>query len=64
MANEIKLYFHCGKCLEELEGGTSPQDFQRVQVGWTKKGVQTWCVRHDVNIVHLDFKGQKVEYAK
>ena len=61
--NDIVQYFHCSKCLEELPEDRSPSDYQRVNVGWTKKGLQIWCTRHDENIIHLDFKEQKVAVA-
>ena len=35
----------------------SPREYQKIQVGWTDHGIQVWCVRHDCNIVHLDFEG-------
>ncbi len=60
MANEIKLYFHCGKCLDEKPEGISPCEWQQIQAGWTLKGFQVWCKRHDINIVHMDLKGQKI----
>lgn len=53
--NEIGAYFHCRRCLEENR--TS-----KIGVGWTPRGVQVWCEGHDCNIVHLDFRGQKVAY--
>ena len=62
--NHIQLYFHCQQCLDEKPDAVSPQEYCRLQVGWTKKGVQVWCVRHDCNVVHLDFLGQKIEYAE
>lgn len=61
--NEIVMYFHCKQCLESLPAGVSPKDHARIQAGWTNKGIQVWCSRHDIGIVHLDFKGQKVAYA-
>lgn len=59
--NKIKLFFHCAKCLDELPPKTSPSEWARIAVGWTKKGFQIWCVRHDINIMNYDLKGQKVE---
>ena len=56
--NCINLYLHCGKCLKEVPEGTSPREYQRIQVGWTDRGLQVWCVRHDCNVVHIDFEGQ------
>lgn len=63
MEADIKMYFHCAKCLEELPEDQSPMDYQRIQAGWTKQGVQVWCVRHNLNVIHIDFMGQKVGYA-
>ncbi len=59
--NDIKLYFHCGKCLNEKPENVSPSEFSRVEAGWTDKGLQVRCIRHDINIINLDFKGQKVQ---
>ena len=53
---EITTYFHCGQCLEE--SGDEPYE-QDIEAGWTKLGFQVWCRRHDCNIVHMDFEGQK-----
>ena len=59
----ISNYFHCKKCLEQLPEGTSPRDWARINVGFTQLGVQVWCTRHDKEIVHIDFLGQKVAYV-
>jgi len=56
---EIKAFMHCAKCLREIPDGVSPAEWARVNVGWTKLGLQVWCVRHDTNVVHIDFQGQK-----
>lgn len=55
--NQIVQYMHCGKCMDEMPIGVSPKEFQRIQVGWTIQGLQVWCTRHDVNILHIDFEG-------
>ncbi len=60
--NHIQLYLHCRKCIEEITEGraggeNSPKEYQRIQAGWTKEGLQVWCTRHDLNIVHIDFEG-------
>jgi hypothetical protein len=50
--NEIKLYLHCAKCIDEgMEENTS--------VGWTVQGIQVWCNNHNCNIAHIDFEGQR-----
>lgn len=63
--NNIGAYLHCGKCLsecknkEEIRTVQSPKEYSKVSVGWTKKGMQVWCDRHNCNIVNIDFQGQK-----
>jgi hypothetical protein len=68
--NMIELYLHCVQCLDEIrEGrtgpdglspmGRSPKEYQRVQVGWTRRGIQVWCLRHDANVMHMDFEGAR-----
>lgn len=57
--NNILMFLHCGKCLNELPDGVSPKEFSQIQVGWSKEGVQVWCNRHECNVVHIDFEGQK-----
>lgn len=56
---EIVEFFHCKECLAELPEGESPRDYQWVQSGWTAQGLEVWCVRHDLKIIHIDFEGQK-----
>jgi len=56
---QIKTYFHCRQCIEEMPFDTSPQEWQRIQAGFTLIGLQVWCLRHDCNIVHIDFQNRK-----
>lgn len=56
---EIKMFFHCALCLEELPEGMSPQEYEHTESGWTEKGFQVWCQRHNANIIHMDFEGHK-----
>ena len=55
----IHHYIHCGACLDELPTGASPAKYQRIQAGWTEKGLQVVCMRHGCNIIHIDFEGHK-----
>ena len=57
--DQIVAFMHCKDCVEEIPNGVSPRDWSRIQVGWTKIGVQVWCIRHEQNLVHIDFEGQK-----
>lgn len=72
MDNEITTFFHCRKCLEELQASAaqvwsafevrpSPREYAQLEVGYTEVGVQVWCKRHEINVVNLDFDGQKVK---
>lgn len=55
----IKTFFHCRKCIAELPPGRSPQNYRRYDIGFTDIGVQVWCTRHNCNVVHIHFEGQK-----
>ena len=57
--NKIEIFFHCALCYDELPEGMSMQEFSLNECGWTKQGFQVWCQRHDANIIHMDFEGQK-----
>ncbi len=32
-----------------------------IEVGFTEIGLQIWCKKHNVNICHIDFNGNKLE---
>ena len=60
----IVSFFHCGKCIEEWKNGPptgqSPAEFAMLSVGYTEQGVQVWCPRHGMNVVHFAVpEGQK-----
>jgi hypothetical protein len=57
--NEIVAFFHCMKCLDEKPDGTSPREWAQLEVGFTPIGLQVWCKRHELNILHIDFEGLK-----
>ncbi len=63
LQNGIGQNIICSKCETEfLLGSTdsrSLQDYSRLDIGFTSIGVQVWCRRHDANVVHIDFAGQK-----
>lgn len=58
-SNEIKMFMHCGLCLEERPPNLSPREWASLEVGWTVLGLQVWCKRHECNVIHIDFEGQK-----
>jgi hypothetical protein len=55
----IETYIHCALCVVSIPRGESPQTWQRLEVGWTKEGFQIWCMRHDCNVLHVDFEGKQ-----
>jgi hypothetical protein len=57
--NNIQAFLHCALCLAETPQDQSPKDYQRIQAGWTKEGLQIWCNRHECNIIHIDFEGHR-----
>jgi len=59
----IDSYVTCTKCAEEVadvEPNISLQDYAAIDVGFTNWGLQVWCRRHQVNIVHIDFGGAQL----
>jgi hypothetical protein len=54
------MFLTCNECLNEMPPSESPSSFMRVNVFATMDGLQVWCVRHDLLILRLDFKGAPV----
>jgi len=65
LLNNIKEPVVCSKCFEEMSKGYSDaaslQDYARLDVGFTDQGLQVWCRRHELNVVHIDFDGMMPE---
>ena len=63
LQNGIEQNIICSKCETEFllasTDSRSLQDYSRLDIGFTSIGVQVWCRRHDANVVHIDFAGQK-----
>ena len=58
-SKQIRMFLHCRNCYGDCPPGTSPEEWQSVEVGWTKIGIQVWCRRCNTNIVHVDFESRK-----
>ena len=54
MENSITGYIHCAQCLEERPHYMSAAEFARLNIGYTPYGIQVWCLRHNMNVYHLD----------
>ncbi|MEQ8602508.1 MAG: hypothetical protein RIB45_04255 [Marivibrio sp.] len=52
----------CATCAEETAQGladaASLQNYSRLDVGFTDRGLQVWRRRHQANLVHIDFEGR------
>ena len=63
--NNIKNQIVCAKCeaeyIAEKPINTSLQEYSLLDVGFTDVGLQVWCRRHNVNVVHVDFGGNKLK---
>jgi hypothetical protein len=64
--NQIEQFLHCALCADEVQSGQadtgkpeSMRDYAKYEFGWTKWGLQVWCIRHNANIIHIDFEGAK-----
>jgi hypothetical protein len=57
ITNEIVKFIHCMKCLDERPSNQSPREYAQLEFGFTKPGIQVWCKRHEVNVMHIDFEG-------
>ena len=63
LLNDINDPVICETCFREYETFQNPdialRDYVRVDVGFTRIGIQVWCQRHNKNICHIDFEGNK-----
>lgn len=60
----IKMYFHCGTCMEKGKTGKDWNTKEHLAVGWTDEGIQIVCETCGKNVIDLDFLGQKVALYK
>jgi hypothetical protein len=53
----------CVKCEGDVASGRadglSLREYTALDVGFTGRGFQVWCRRHDQNVVHIDFEGAR-----
>ncbi len=63
LLNDIKEPVICETCFKEYETFQNPdialRDYVKIDVGFTRIGIQVWCQRHNKNICHIDFEGNK-----
>lgn len=49
----IRLHTHCRKCMAVRPVNQSPEEWSRLDAGITAEGIQIWCKRCRVEVVHL-----------
>ena len=63
LVNNIKEPVVCETCFKEYQNLQNPditlRDYVKVDVGFTQIGIQVWCQRHEKNICHIDFRGNR-----
>lgn len=52
---QIVSYMHCRMCFTE---NAKPQ---LLEIGFTKAGIQIWCKRHDINVMHMALTAEEKE---
>jgi hypothetical protein len=56
----IYKHMRCPKCIAQLDYADdefynkSIRDIQDLDFGFTTKGFQLWCNRHDISVIHID----------
>ena len=65
LLKQIKEPIVCVECSDEFMTGQtdtkSLQDYSKIDVGFSDRGLQIWCQRHQLNICHINFNGEKPE---
>lgn len=59
ITNELRItsYMNCKQCAEEeVPAGVPLVEWTRYDIGYTDQGFQVWCLRHDCNVIHIDFE--------
>ena len=63
LLNNIKEPIVCETCLKEYGALQNPditlRDYIRVDVGFSRIGIQVWCQRHNKNVCHINFEGNR-----
>jgi hypothetical protein len=58
---EINQFLQCRLCTTEAQALNKPvAEYARLSIGFTDVGIQVWCERHNVNVIHFDFQGRTV----
>jgi hypothetical protein len=55
ITDAIHTYLHCGACEDQKQP-------QKIEVGFTRLGLQVWCPRHNANVIHINFAGYDLPF--
>ena len=53
--DEIERFIQCGKCIDELPEGQSPQEYGQLEIGLSRTGLIVWCKRHNEFVTEFNF---------
>lgn len=53
-------FCHCRMCVQEKAPDVSMAEYAALEVGMTEHGIQVWCLRHQVNVIHVSFDGKQL----
>ena len=53
-------FYRCPLCEADTPSHLSPREYSHIEAGFSERGFQVWCLRHERNIIHIDFMGQDV----
>ena len=60
----INSHIVFNECIKELSTLSSSdinlKNFVKFEVGFTNLGIQIWCIRHNINVCHIDFDGNQL----
>ncbi len=54
-----EVYLFWKQCLQEVPVSMSPEEYAQVEIGWTPWGMQVWCLRHNTNVLHVNYEGHE-----
>ena len=60
----INSHIVCNECIKELStlpsSDVNLKNFVKFEVGFTKLGIQIWCIRHNINVCHVNFDNNEL----
>ena len=57
--HHIEVHLFCKRCLDEVPENMSPEEYAQVEIGWTPWGMQVWRLRHNTNVLHVNYQGHE-----